>query len=275
MDVTNDLQSILDEVISTEIGENIKTEEQKPIEKLPENSPTILIDETHSRFSSAVWADKVKEANVLLAGLGGIGSYVAFLLGRCGINYLTLIDPDIVDATNLSGQLYADAHIGDYKTNSTAKLLKNFSNYYRFICIPKRYKSQVKEIMICGFDNMSARKQFYYNWKNQLNQHNNNKNFLFIDGRLAAESFQVFCITGDAEYLMKKYEDKWLFDDKEAEQTICSNKQTSYCANMIGSIITNLFINFITNKCNPLIPRELPFITTYEADTMILKTERV
>lgn len=276
MDVTEDLQNIIDEIASTEIGENVKQNKiEEPADKLPENSPTILLDETHSRFSSAIWAEKVKETGVLLAGLGGIGSYVAFLLSRCNIRYLTMIDPDIIDATNLSGQLYSSGYIGDNKVNALSRILGRFSNFFKYNAIAERYTSQVEKIMICGFDNMLARKQFYYNWKNEINNYVNPEDFLFIDGRLAAESFQVFCITGNAKYLMKQYEEKWLFDDKDAEQTICSNKQTSYCANMIGSIITNLFINFITNQCNPLVPRELPFLTTYEADTMQLKTERV
>ncbi len=276
MDVTEDLQNIVDEIASTEIGENAEQNKiEEPTDKLPENSPTILLDETHSRFSSAIWAEKVKETSVLLAGLGGIGSYVAFLLSRCNIKCLTVIDPDTVDATNLSGQLYSQRYVGEFKTSAISRIIGDFSNFYRYHSVNERYGSEVNKIMICGFDNMQARKQFYYNWKEHASNYLNPENLLFIDGRLASESFQVFCITGDAKYLMKKYEEKWLFDDKDAEQTICSNKQTSYCANMIGSVITNLFINFITNQCSPLIRRELPFLTTYEADTMLFKTERI
>ena len=100
-------------------------------------------------------------------------------------------------------------------------------------------------------------------------------NCLYIDGRLAAEEFQVFCIKGTDDYLMKKYEENWLFDDREAEETLCSYKQTSFCANMIASVMINLFVNFIANKCNPIIERELPFYTNYDAERMYLKTEMV
>lgn len=276
MDVTEDLQNIVDEIVSTEIGENTISEQLVPT-KLPENSPTILLDETHSRFSSAIWADKIREKNVILAGLGGIGSYTAFLLSRCNINALSLYDPDIVDATNLSGQLYSNRHIGKPKTTAITRILADYSGFYKYNTFNQFYdcNSAVSNIMICGFDNMQARKVFYNNWKKWVLTVADKSKCLFIDGRLAAESLQVFCITGDAKYLMDKYEEKWLFSDEEAEQTICSNKQTSYCANMIGSIITNLFVNFVTNECNPLIPRELPFLTTYEADTMTFKTFRV
>jgi len=72
---------------------------------------------------------------------------------------------------------------------------------------------------------------------------------------------------------MKEYEEKWLFSDEEAESTVCSYKQTSYCANLIASIMTNLFVNWITNQCSPLVERSLPFFTEYTAEQMFLKTE--
>jgi hypothetical protein len=64
-----------------------------------------------------------------------------------------------------------------------------------------------------------------------------------------------------------------LFDDSEAEETICSYKQTSFCANMIASVMVNCFVNFIANQCNPLIPRDVPFFTEYDASMMFFKTE--
>lgn len=72
---------------------------------------------------------------------------------------------------------------------------------------------------------------------------------------------------------MKEYEEKWLFNDEEAEETVCSYKQTSHCATMIGSMIVNLFVNFISNQCEPLVERDVPFLTYYNAETMYLKTE--
>ena len=80
---------------------------------------------------------------------------------------------------------------------------------------------------------------------------------------------------GSDTYLIQEYENKWLFDDNEAEATLCSYKQTSFCANMIASVIVNLFVNFIANQCDPLIERELPFYTNYDAERMYLKTEIV
>ena len=248
-------------------------------EILPLNSESLLIDESSSRFSSAIWFSKIGEQTVTLAGLGGIGSYVAFLLGRLKVSRLVIYDDDIVDETNLSGQLFASQDVGNAKTSGMCRILREFSQYHSVMSRQERYgtSSPTTDIMICGFDNMMARQTFYSKWKLHvmgLSEEDRAK-CLFIDGRLAAEEFQVFCIKGSDTYLMQKYENEWLFDDNEAEATLCSYKQTSFCANMIASVMVNLFVNFIANQCEPLIERELPFYTNYDAERMYFKTQMV
>ena len=98
-------------------------------------------------------------------------------------------------------------------------------------------------------------------------------NCLYIDGRLAAEEFQVLCIKGDDEFNINRYKKEFLFSDIEADATVCSYKQTTFMANMIASVMVNLFVNFVANQCEPLIDRDLPFYTTYSAETMYYKTE--
>ena len=44
-------------------------------------------------------------------------------------------------------------------------------------------------------------------------------------------------------------------------------------ANMIASIMVNVFVNFVANECNPLMPRDVPFLTQYSADTMFFKVD--
>ena len=66
---------------------------------------------------------------------------------------------------------------------------------------------------------------------------------------------------------------EYLFEDYQAESLQCSMKQTTYCANMIGSVIVNLFTNFIANQLKPLIDRDVPFKTYYDASMMYFKTE--
>ena len=49
---------------------------------------------------------KLDKAKVAIAGLGGLGSNVAYALARIGVGHLHLIDFDVVDITNLNRQQY-------------------------------------------------------------------------------------------------------------------------------------------------------------------------
>ena len=63
---------------------------------------------------------KFAHARVGIAGLGGLGSAVAFHLARLGIGTLVLADFDEVDITNLHRQQYGIAHLGMPKTEALA-----------------------------------------------------------------------------------------------------------------------------------------------------------
>jgi tRNA threonylcarbamoyladenosine dehydratase len=51
--------------------------------------------------------EKLNKANVLVVGLGGVGSYAAEFLVRAGVGNITIVDGDIVDITNINRQLQA------------------------------------------------------------------------------------------------------------------------------------------------------------------------
>lgn len=256
---------LIDEMVSQSLVED----------EIPKNSETLLISEETSRFNSAIWFDKTRKQDVTIAGLGGIGSYVVFMLSRLDVNTMTLYDPDKVERVNLSGQLYNSNQIGNYKVDAAASMIANYSNYYSFLAKHEKLdeNSMISKVTICGFDNMKARKDAFRNWTNFVARlpEEERGECLFIDGRLAAEELQVFCIKGDDTDGERRYE-PYLFSDSQAAPTVCSYKQTTFMANMIGSIIVNLFINFVANQCNPLIDRDLPFYTEYNAETMYFKT---
>ena len=49
--------------------------------------------------------NKLKKANVLIVGLGGVGGYALEILVRSGIYNLTIVDGDIVELSNLNRQI--------------------------------------------------------------------------------------------------------------------------------------------------------------------------
>ena len=56
-----------------EVLNNIELEEE-PL-AIPVNSVSLTVDETTSRFSSAIWYNTIQEKTVTLAGVGGIGRF--------------------------------------------------------------------------------------------------------------------------------------------------------------------------------------------------------
>ena len=189
---------------------------------------------------------------------------------------LFLYDDDKVETVNMAGQLYSINDVGKKKVDALADICSSFALYNSVFAIPEKFtlESEASDIMICGFDSMEARNLYYHKWLNHVNEIDTDlrKHCLFLDGRLAAEEFQVFCITGDDAYNQKLYETKYLFDDSQADATICSYKQTSYMANMIGSMIVNLFVNFVANEVGGM--RDLPFLTSYEGESLMFETQQ-
>ena len=51
--------------------------------------------------------EKLRNAKVLVVGLGGVGSFAAEFLARAGVGNMTIVDGDIVDITNINRQLPA------------------------------------------------------------------------------------------------------------------------------------------------------------------------
>lgn len=51
--------------------------------------------------------DNLKNSNVLVVGLGGVGSFAAEFLCRAGVGSMTIVDGDVVDITNINRQLPA------------------------------------------------------------------------------------------------------------------------------------------------------------------------
>ena len=75
---------------------------------------------------TAAQLEKLKNAHVMLFGLGGVGSYAAEALARAGVGKLTLIDNDEISVSNLNRQLPAlSSTVGRLKTEVVAERLRD------------------------------------------------------------------------------------------------------------------------------------------------------
>ena len=59
----------------------------------------------------------------IIAGLGGVGNWVALDLALIGFGSLILYDPDRIETSNLNRTLFKVSHIGEYKTKAVRELI--------------------------------------------------------------------------------------------------------------------------------------------------------
>ena len=83
--------------------------------------------------------EKIKNSNVGVLGVGGVGSYVAYGLTSMGIGKLTLIDHDHIELSNTSRQmLYNENDIGKQKIDVAQQKLNIVNPTTEIITVDKR-----------------------------------------------------------------------------------------------------------------------------------------
>ena len=72
---------------------------------------------------------KLKQAQVLIIGCGGLGAPVSYYLAAAGVGKLTLVDADTVDLSNLQRQIiYTENDIGKPKASCSQQRLKQLNS---------------------------------------------------------------------------------------------------------------------------------------------------
>lgn len=209
------------------------------------------------RFQGLDWYSQDDAPVVVVGGAGGIGSWLSFFLARANFN-VTLSDFDTVEEHNIGGQLFKRNQIGMYKAEAVGRNVSEFStNTINAQIVKITEETATHEFMFSAFDNMDARRAMFKVWKRSWNSMNRP---IFIDGRLNAEQFQIFCVTPENADV---YERIHLFNDSEVEDAPCSAQQTTHTAAMIAGHMVGFFTNHITNINLRDEVREIPFIYEY------------
>ena len=209
------------------------------------------------RFQGLDWYSQDDAPVVVVGGAGGIGSWLSFFLARANFN-VTLSDFDTVEEHNIGGQLFKRSQIGKYKAEAVGRNVSEFStNTINAQIVKITEETATHEFMFSAFDNMDARRAMFKVWKRSWNSMNRP---IFIDGRLNAEQFQIFCVTPENADV---YERIHLFNDSEVEDAPCSAQQTTHTAAMIAGHMVGFFTNHITNINLREEVREIPFMYEY------------
>ena len=101
----------------------------------PEAAAGSLGAALHER-SVGILSSSLRDRNVLLAGLGSVGAYVAEQLARSGVGGLALLDPEAVEPANLSRTAYAAEDVGRPKPEALARRLLSVAPALRLTLHP-------------------------------------------------------------------------------------------------------------------------------------------
>ena len=109
------------------------------------------------RLESLVGLDvlkKIKNLNILIVGIGGVGGYTLESLVRCGIENITIIDYDRVDSSNLNRQIISNLNnIGQLKVDVARKRYTNINDKLNLKTMSIFLdKDNIDSINICQFD---------------------------------------------------------------------------------------------------------------------------
>lgn len=87
--------------------------------------------------------NRLKQANVLIVGVGGVGAYAAEMLVRAGIGKMTIADSDTVSVSNINRQLIAlHSTVGRVKTDVLAERLKDINPELQLTVIAEYIKDE-------------------------------------------------------------------------------------------------------------------------------------
>lgn len=217
-----------------------------------------------SRFSDAPWMQS-RTHTFTVGGAGGISSWLLLFLSRIDIHQrIYLYEFDTVDETNLAGQIFHRGQVGMLKSEAIKAVMNMFSDNSSNIDVLGRYHpgDPVSDIVICGFDNMKARKDMFEQWKKSPTKE------IFIDGRMIMEDGQIYAVTPGKE---ERYE-ATLFDDSELADARCSMKATTHSGAHIASVMIAILTNYISNRCYYKdYVRDVPFSYTFSFVPMLFE----
>lgn len=87
--------------------------------------------------------DKIRDANVLVVGLGGVGAYAAEMIVRAGVGRMTIADADTVATSNINRQLVAlHSTVGRPKAEILAERLKDINPALQLIVVNKYIRDE-------------------------------------------------------------------------------------------------------------------------------------
>jgi sulfur carrier protein ThiS adenylyltransferase len=194
------------------------------------------INERYSRQQDIVPRKRLEQCKVTVIGVGAIGRQAALQLAAMGVPWLQLIDPDLVDESNLASQGYLESDLGRPKVQATGEQCQQINNQLEVYELDDRFKRshQIGHILFNCVDSIETRRLIWGSVKDRIQ--------FYGDGRMSAEVLRVLSVHDPAS---QDYYPTTLFRAEEAYSGTCTAKSTIYCANLAAGIMLAQFTKYL------------------------------
>lgn len=94
-------------------------------------------------------AEKLKNSNVIVFGVGGVGSFSAEAIARAGVGNMTIVDFDEVDITNINRQIPAlHSTVGKYKVEVMKERILDINPNINIKAYKELYNEETSEKLL-------------------------------------------------------------------------------------------------------------------------------
>ena len=94
--------------------------------------------------------EKLKNSNVIIFGVGGVGSFAAEAIARAGVGNLTIVDFDEVDITNINRQLPAHhSTVGKSKVEVMKDRILDINPNINLKAVKNLYNAETSDEILC------------------------------------------------------------------------------------------------------------------------------
>lgn len=237
-----------------------------------------MLTRTCLYFSEAA-ADRVRNATMAIAGMGGVGAITVELLARWGVKKFRLLDMDKYEPTNLNRQLFATAAtLGQYKVDVAAERIREINPHAEIEMIIKDMVHNENapqfvegaDIIIQNADRPSAK--LLYNAARKFKIPLVNGYASLSGGRVQTFDFHNSECTSKLEEWWNKQKqiDGKRLEDMTPEEVLQYDKNyvhatapsVNFVTNMVGCLIVAEAVKLLTGEGrNVLYPKYLEFDT--------------
>lgn len=188
------------------------------------------------------------KGRIHIIGCGSVGSTVAELLARFGIEEFVLYDFDVVEPHNLVNQMFTTKHLHRPKTECVAEMLAEINPDVKVKIEPEGWKDQILDgYVFLAVDNIELRKEIV-----EANKFNTYVKAMF-DFRTGLTDAQHFAADWSDSRSKKAFADTMNFTHEEAKVTTqMSACNVSMCVaptvRMVANVGVANFVNFVNGQ---------------------------